>query len=79
MTMTKKQIPKHAMAETSGKSGPEKSQQSMKTSNENDQETSSHVCKICVKSFCSKRNLKSHIGNIHEGIKNFVCDVCGFF
>jgi len=48
---------KHAMlVETSDKSGPETPKQTMKTSDENDQESSSHVdvCKICGKSFHSK-------------------------
>ena len=66
----------HAMAETSEKSGTETPNQTMKTSDETDQETSSHVCKICDKLFCDSRNLKNHIRNIHEGIKDFACDVC---
>ena len=70
---------KHAMAETSDKSGPETPKQTMKTSDENDQESSSHVdvCKICGKSFHSKYYLRLHIKTVHQGSKEFACDVCG--
>ena len=67
----------HAMApDTSDKNGPKTPKQTMKTSDENDQKTFRHVCKICDKSFSRKQYLKSHIRNIHEGIKDFECDAC---
>lgn len=39
--------------------------------------TSPHVCPICNKALASKYILKIHIAEVHEGVKSFVCDVCG--
>ena len=32
----------------------------------------------CGKSFCSPQKLKNHVLNIHEGIKDYKCDICGY-
>ena len=32
----------------------------------------------CGKSFCSAQKLKNHVLNIHEGIKDYKCDICGY-
>ncbi|XP_029661516.1 zinc finger protein 239-like, partial [Formica exsecta] len=34
-------------------------------------------CSICDKSFRSASNMNRHVRDVHNGVKNFVCDVCG--
>ena len=66
-----KEIDKHAMVETSDKTGTETPKQIKKTS----RRAKSHVCKTCDKSFHTKNSLKNHIRNIHE--KSEYCQICG--
>ena len=35
------------------------------------------VCQICLASFRTKGQLKSHLERIHEKIKRFHCSTCG--
>ena len=66
-----KEIDKHAIAETSDKSGTETPKPIKKTS----RRVKSHVCKTCDKSFFTKCNLKNHIRNSHD--KPEQCQICG--
>lgn len=34
-------------------------------------------CSTCDKSFRSASNVKRHMRDVHDGVKKFVCDVCG--
>ena len=36
----------------------------------------STFCTLCKKSFASKQNLKCHIKNVHDKVKDFNCDSC---
>ena len=54
---------------------PEETSPVVPSIDKSDQETSSHVCEICDKSFCNIYTLKTHIKHVHEGIKDFACDV----
>ena len=41
-----------------------------------DQKTSSHVCEICDKSFCKKKNLRKHLYQVHK-MRRKTCNICG--
>ena len=38
-----------------------------------------HKCEystFCNKIFSTKSNLRTHIKLVHEGVKNYICDIC---
>ncbi len=35
-------------------------------------------CIICAKKFTAKRNLTAHVKAVHEGIRNYACDLCNY-
>ena len=38
----------------------------------------SFTCSICVKNFCTKGTLKTHIKMVHEKMHDFKCDTCDY-
>ena len=35
------------------------------------------ICKKCQKTMTTKYTLKLHMKNVHEGIKDYQCEICG--
>ena len=56
---------------------PEETSPVVPSIDKSDQETSSHVCEICDKSFCNKQNLRKHIRRVHNQMHRKTCNICG--
>ena len=48
----------------------------LQETNSNEGKLKKFSCTMCIKSFCQKAVLKTHVKTVHEGVKDFKCNSC---